>query len=178
MERWKPIDNWSGYFISSYGRAASIRTHSGRVHPKNFKYLRQHTRNGYLSFNLSGNGARRAGIIHLLVLSHFKSKRSNGLVCRHLDGDKLNNHIENLEWGTHADNTADDVLNGARNPLSGFDHWNSKFSENELLKILEMSRRGFSQGHIATLMGCTQTTISRIILGRTYHKELETLRGQ
>lgn len=51
-------------------------------------------------------------MVHVLVLEAFDKPRPPGMVGRHLDGDKLNNHISNLAWGTPAENTADSRRHG------------------------------------------------------------------
>ena len=50
--------------------------------------------------------------IHLAVIHAWKGPPPvAGLICRHLDDDKLNMHIDNLEWGTHQENVDDRLAN-------------------------------------------------------------------
>lgn len=61
-------------------------------------------------------------MVHAAVLAAFVGpKPSNNHCCRHLNGDSLDNRLENLAWGTFAENTADREAHGTdgaceRNP--------------------------------------------------------------
>ncbi len=92
-EIWNRVYWNTNYEISSYGKLKHIL--SGRIH---LGYL---NRDGYLYVNLISKSAK----IHILVLEAFDSKRPYKLVCNHKDGNKLNNHINNLEWVTSSKNT-------------------------------------------------------------------------
>jgi hypothetical protein len=67
---------------------------------------------GYLTVTLSEKGTTATIKLHRLVLEAFIGPRPQGMVCRHLDGNKLNNRLSNLLWGTPAENAADRVLHG------------------------------------------------------------------
>jgi hypothetical protein len=57
------------------------------------------------SFCVGGKSFRRR--VHRAVLEAFVGPAPPGAVCRHLDGNPVNNRLENLAWGTHAENCAD-----------------------------------------------------------------------
>src|SRR5580765_1006210 len=59
----------------------------------------------------TGNRTVRRKIAHL-VLEAFVGLRPLGMVCRHLDGDRNNNNLSNLAWGTPSENVRDSVLHG------------------------------------------------------------------
>jgi hypothetical protein len=50
--------------------------------------------------------------VHRLILEAFVGPAPDGLECRHLDGDKSNNQISNLCWGTKLENRADRIKHG------------------------------------------------------------------
>lgn len=56
--------------------------------------------------------AGRTTRVHVLVLEAFDRPRPKGAVCRHLDGNPINNHLSNLAWGTHKENTEDRKRHG------------------------------------------------------------------
>lgn len=67
----------------------------------------------YLSVNIvrsDGNYVHRP--IHALVLLAFAGARAPGQVCRHLNGDSLDNRLSNLRWGTALENAADREAHG------------------------------------------------------------------
>lgn len=65
---------------------------------------------GYLRVSLY-TGERRIGKVHRLMLEAFVGP-DDGRQCRHLDGDRANNRLENLVWGTPSENMKDRVRHG------------------------------------------------------------------
>lgn len=96
MLQWKEIQGYNGrYFISS----------NGQIKNKYGKILKPWIRNGYYTIGLMVNKKRTNYYIHRLVAEYFLSnpdKQKN--FVNHLDGDKLNNNVSNLEWCTRQEN--------------------------------------------------------------------------
>jgi HNH endonuclease len=67
---------------------------------------------GYVQISLTKAGHRRKRLLAILVLTAYRGPRPDGLQGCHRDGDKLNNTLDNLYWGTPAENTADQLLVG------------------------------------------------------------------
>lgn len=106
METWKPIKGYEGlYEVSDLGNVRSLArtTTSG-------KRLKQHTnsRNGYKYVSLCRNNTKATKRVHILVIEAFTDFVSNGFnpsaVIDHIDGDKTNNRLENLELVTQKEN--------------------------------------------------------------------------
>lgn len=97
-EIWKDIKGFENCFsISNYGRVKNIKKNT----------LRKLTlaKNGYLVISL-WNKTKKERIpllIHRLVAEHFVN--GNDECVNHIDGNKLNNYFENLEWCSLAYNT-------------------------------------------------------------------------
>jgi len=69
--------------------------------------------NGYLRVKLSTNTISKTYMVHVLVAVKYLPKRpSINHQIRHLDGNKLNNHKDNLMWGTAKENAEDRELHG------------------------------------------------------------------
>lgn len=118
MEMWRSVPGYEGtYEVSDHGNVRSITrqvpygrypgmTYKGR-HLKNFM-----NKNGYFAVKLSFAGRTRTTYVHELVLLAFVGYRpptkERGEI-RHLDGDKTNNHISNLKYGTITENAADRI---------------------------------------------------------------------
>lgn len=98
VEEWQDIERFSGiYQVSNLGRVRSFK-----VKPSG-KLLRPGaTSRGYMSVGLYENGKQRSMTVHRLVLEAFVGP--SHLEVNHKDGDKCNNHIENLEYATSKDN--------------------------------------------------------------------------
>ena len=70
----------------------------------NIKILNPSNSNGYLRIELSKKGERQNFLIHRLIAIHFIPNPENKECIDHIDGDKLNNSIENLRWVSHSEN--------------------------------------------------------------------------
>lgn len=93
-----------GYAVTRDGRVFS-RHEDGwkvcRVHPDG---------DGYLGLTIAcSDGVKRRKKVHRLVIEAFRGPPTEGQVCRHLDGDRTNNDINNLVWGTRSENAQDAV---------------------------------------------------------------------
>lgn len=87
-----------------------------RSHPNNYlhkdKILKpMKDTGGYLQVCLYKSSIRSYKLIHHLILETFVGQKPfPKAVCRHLDGNKLNNTILNLEWGTYSENIQDSIF--------------------------------------------------------------------
>jgi hypothetical protein len=60
---------------------------------------------GYKYYRLSKNGKKKMFYAHRLVAEHFLPNPNNLPVVNHIDGNKLNNSVTNLEWVSYSENT-------------------------------------------------------------------------
>jgi hypothetical protein len=117
QEKWVNIPNEEYYQISSFGRIRSL----DRDMPHNSKsrlgvYI---TRKGkILATTITNKGyetimiKKKSYKIHRLVAQAFIPNPENKPQVNHLDGNKLNNNISNLEWATNSDNIKHAYDNG------------------------------------------------------------------
>src|SRR5690242_19034225 len=97
-EIWKPIPNYFGYEASNLGRIRSWRNgRKGNV-------LKPYMGHEYRAVKLRNNGRNIAFRVHQLVATTFMPNPENKPQVNHIDGDKLNNHVTNLEWCTLSEN--------------------------------------------------------------------------
>lgn len=148
MEIWLDIKGYEGlYQVSNHGRVRSLNYwKTGKV-----KILSTRICNGYLRVGLSKDGKEKMFMIHRLVAEAFIPNWFDDPCVNHIDENKENNNVENLEWcdTKHNDN------HGTRNiriseklskPVLQYTkggelvrEWNS---------ITEAERNGFSSGDI------------------------------
>lgn len=106
IEEWIPISGFEDYAISSFGRVKRITgkrgTRVGKIRSINFC-----TSNGYGIISMRKEGKFHSRCVHQLVAKHFIGERPDGMQVRHLDGDKKNNALSNLVYGTPKENYAD-----------------------------------------------------------------------
>lgn len=69
------------------------------------------------------------------------------LVVNHIDGNKQNNSLDNLEWVTNAENVHLAYVDGLAN-MKGENHGRAKFTEKEAIDILKMIKEGKSTAEI------------------------------
>ncbi len=87
MIKTKKVPGFENYSVSSDGRVFSQR---GELKPS--------TSTGYASVKFSNGAEKQNFQVHRLVAMLFISNRKNLEIVNHIDGDKLNNDVTNLEW--------------------------------------------------------------------------------
>ncbi len=140
-EIWKDVVGWEGvYMVSDLGRVRSLGrkiVHSNgfvqTIHEKIMKGSL--TAYGYRAVDLCNGKIRKNSAVHRLVLSAFVGLMPRDIDTRHIDGNRLNNNLKNLKYGTRQDNVNDCKRHG-RIP-SGDSHWNVKVSNREATEILK-----------------------------------------
>ena len=118
-------------------------------------------RNDYQTVMLHGEGMSRKIHIHTLVLVSFVGPRPDGHECRHLDGNKTNNHVTNLRWGTHAENRHDKILHGTSN--QGERHPLAKLTEANVLEIRRRAANGELHRILAVEFHVLRSSLSNIV---------------
>lgn len=117
MEEWKDIKDYEGlYQISNLGRIKSLKRYK-KNHSKTQmieeKILLPHsTRTGYICVCLCKDAKPKQKTIHRLVAEAFIPNPENKEEVNHIDGDKTNNRVENLEWCTRCENIQHSFKNG------------------------------------------------------------------
>lgn len=127
-------------------------------------------KDGYLRVRLTLNsGKRRNFPVHCLVLMMFAPViNMMSLQVNHIDGNKFNNNIDNLEWCTSQENISHAVKLGLRYD-KGEQNNSHKLSNSDVLKIREMcSNHEDTQRNISKLYGVHEDTIYKISSGKSW----------
>jgi hypothetical protein len=117
-EEWRSIPDWPEYEASSLGRVRGVdrvavtRRGFSRNIPGRVRALSVNPKNGYLQVVLYRRELMRWTTVHALITETFLGPRPDGMVVRHLDGMPLNCAIDNLTYGTHAENSQDMIRHG------------------------------------------------------------------
>lgn len=106
METWKTI--FQKYQVSDLGNVKSLNYHR----EKREYFLAKNKRpNGYLSVHLCVEGKEKRYLVHRLVAEAFIPNPDNKPCINHINGDKTDNRIENLEWCTQSENVQHAIKN-------------------------------------------------------------------
>lgn len=107
------------------------------------------------------NGKGKTINLHWLVLNTFHPKPSPELVCRHLNGNSLDNRLCNLQWGTPKENSIDCLNHGTHN--------RRKLSDQDVYDIRWMLSMNTLTGiAIAEMFGVDKSAITAIKKGKSY----------
>ncbi|HEX2899821.1 MAG TPA: HNH endonuclease signature motif containing protein [Bacteroidia bacterium] len=157
MIEYRPILGFDGYFISNEGTVLSMK----RTGLKE-KKLRT-TPKGYKTVGLQKcPGTKFIFFVHKLVLETFVCPRPNGMQARHLNGIASDNRLENLAWGTSAENQKDKEKHGTHvNPpvRNGEKHEGAKLNDEKVRLII-----GSTEEHaiIAERLGVSKSLVSMV----------------
>lgn len=156
MENWKTIPGWD-YEASSEGRIRNRVT--GRILKphKNIKTGGRVTKKPgapYWRLELWKDGTFKKFHVHRLVLEAFVGPRPPGKQCRHLNGDSLDNRLENLAWGTNQEDCED----RRRGPRADY-----YLSAEDVAYI--RARPTESCYKLAKELGCGKQTVQNVRLG-------------
>jgi len=91
--------------IKDYKGLYSI-TEDGQVYSHRWKRVLSLNKNnkGYYYVTFKKRGSRKNHLVHRLVAGAFIENAENKRCVNHIDGNKTNNNISNLEWCTHSEN--------------------------------------------------------------------------
>lgn len=154
METYKQILDYPKYEVSDLGNVRNIKTSLILKPIDNGK--------GYKLVHLTNNLRRRICLIHRLVMITFNPIDIK-LDVNHIDGNKSNNNLSNLEWVTKSENTRHAHLNGlfsSRNKLT--------IEQVKEIKNLKLSVEYINPRLVAEKYGVKRSVIAKIWSGLLY----------
>lgn len=166
---WEEIKGWEGYYkISRQGEIFSIRR--GRM----MKVWIPRNKKQYPRVTLSKSTFEKSYTVHRLVAVQFIPNPLAKISVNHIDGNKHNNKVENLEWATISENMIHAVKLGLVTPptASGEAHPLAKLNlvDIEMIKIL--AQHDFTKTQIAKRFNVHETNIGEIIRGTSWKQAL------
>lgn len=124
----------------------------------------------YQIINLSKlDGKKRTFRVHRLVMMAFNPvENMDELEVNHLDGNKKNNKLENLEWCTASENQKHAFRTGLQKARKGESSNFAKLTEEDVKQVFELRKQGLLQREIVEIVGCTSSNISAILRGKSW----------
>ena len=162
----KEIPGFPGQYATKDGRIFSCRNGEMREKPQ-----RLDTK-GYLRVNLKDDSypvKTKPVNVHTAVLLAFVSSKPQGMECRHLNGNCLDNRLSNLCWGTHQENMQDEIRHGTAACLRRGDyHLRSRLHSTDIYAIRTLVGLGYDQKVIAKAFRISQHHVSDIFHRKTW----------
>jgi hypothetical protein len=104
---WMKVNEYIEVSIEGEVRSISrkVKIKNNKTRKVNGKILQQNKHhNGYMKISTKINGKPKTYLVHRLVANAFIANPNNKNQVNHIDGDKSNNHKNNLEWVTQSEN--------------------------------------------------------------------------
>lgn len=151
------IDNFE-YEVNELGEVFRI----GNPKPK----YQSVNRDGYKVVGLWKDNKPTAKTVHRLVALAFIPNPENKPCVNHIDGNKQNNHVSNLEWMTYSENTIHSFENGLQIPLKGEDVVNALHTNEQIHEICKLMEQGLRNIEIVQKCGYSRALLKNIRNGR------------
>lgn len=159
IEKWTKIkinNEFKGYWVSNLGRVKSP--------------------NGILANTISGSGyvtikmQKKTYAVHILVAKAFIANPNNYPEVNHIDGDKSNNCIENLEWTDHSGNIQHALKTGLMVSKPEFDARHNIYTKDQVTRVFCLLKEGIPIKTISQITNVGIDTIRLIKSGKRYGK--------
>lgn len=160
-EEWRDIEDFPEYKISNLGRVKSFKKNGERILKCSV------CTTGYLQIILSNKDTRLTKKVHRIVAKTFMPNPLNKPCINHIDSNRLNARLENLEWCTYKENIAHALLVGGWR--KGVDAVASKLNKQQ---VIEIFRSELSNVKLGKIYGVGQNTIFLVKNKYTYKNEL------
>ena len=173
MEQWEKIKGYDYYWISDLGNVKSetriVRKANGLQQKVQSRLMKPKiSKLGYYRIGLVDNyGNQKFYQLHRLVLITFKGLHELKNQVNHINGNKADNSLNNLEWVTCSENQKHAHLIGLKSQ-KGENHAQSRLTELDVLQIRESLEKGVKQKILAEKYGVQRSYISEIKIRRVW----------
>lgn len=165
-EEWRPVVGYEGiYDVSNFGRVKSYLR--GKVHLLKYQVDAQ----GYVIVTLYRNGHEKRAKVHILVAQAFIPNPGNKPQVNHIDGNKANPHVSNLEWVTPSENMLHAFRIGLKKSATGSKNGKAKLTDDDIRYIRKHYKKGthaFGLKTLARKFNVNISTIARIVKYKVY----------
>jgi len=167
MEIWERVRGYEeSYKVSTYGRVKSLSRKSRRKERIMSPII---TRCGYLLIQLWSDGHFVSRSIHRMVAEAFIPNIYSKPQVNHINSNRADNAVGNLEWVTASENSIHGIVVGKRRIARGQNIWSSILTEDQVIEIKRRYvARKTTQQMLATEFGVSRSTVGYIITGKNW----------
>ena len=150
MNNWYPIKGWEGlYEINKNGEVRNAKNKNTIVGDIN--------NCGYYRVSLYNQGQSKRYFRHRLVAEQFLDKPEGKDFVNHIDGDKSNNSLENLEWVSQSENEKHAFENGLK----------QKTNKPFIIEFVNGDIKEYGNQYVcAKEIGCSQSSVKNWLNGQ------------
>lgn len=177
VEIWKDIENYEGkYQVSNLGHVRRVYSPCTKHKDTRYRVLKPVPTCGYYRVSLHKNKVGKLFFVHRLVAKAFIPNPQNKPQVNHMNGNKADNSVENLEWATSLENNRHAFETGLNryHPeylplLRGEDNPKHILTENDVREIRQLLKEGnMTQVEIGAKYGVSNFAICDIKRGRSW----------
>lgn len=150
-------------------------SNTGKLRNKHNRHIYKQFTNkaGYkqVCVSLGSRKNKKVFRMHEAVAEAFIDNPDEKPFVNHIDGNKINNSVNNLEWVTAQENTQHAMVNGLMRPLKGEEIGTSKLTEEDVKYIREHyipKDKKYGSRVLAKRFGVSHATISRAYYGERW----------
>jgi len=141
-------------------------TVDGKVFNQNDMRMKTHTdRDGYELLSLKIGNRYRTTRVHRMIGLMFLIKEDGKDFINHIDGNKSNNHIDNLEWCDVKHNNRHALRTGLRVGQNG---GMNKLTDEQVVEVFNLRNSGLKHSYIADYFGVSRTAITLVLSRASY----------
>lgn len=165
-EEWRIVKNYPNYAVSDFGRVKRLTT---ITNGKAGRILKTTLQIGYPRLVLCNENGNKSIFVHRLVADAFIVVVDGKPEVNHIDGDRSNPKLENLEWCSRQENTRHSYKSGFQN-AAGENNGQSVLTWDKVAEIREIcsdpNRPSFPK--IGKLFGVTESAIRSVFYMKTW----------
>lgn len=171
MAEWASLPDWLMYRVSDGGVVQSRWQRGGGTHRNPAGTWRDVTgdiTSGYRRVIFYAGKRRQRWLVHRLVLMAFCGRCPHGMEACHKNGNRLDNRLSNLYWGTPQQNWEDRRKHGRVNSTKGSRNIHAVLVEDDVREIRQRVASGAVQAHVAREFKVSKATVSMICSRQTW----------
>lgn len=153
--------NGIDYLVREDGKIFSTNRLNKDGTPKEIK--QRLDKYGYYVITYGTENNRKCKTVHRIIGETFMPNDDENLEIDHIDNNKLNNNLSNLQWVTHHDNASKIPFERRSICRKGSKNGRAKLNEQMVSEIRRMYKNGVSKKQICSQYPCSFSNLDNII---------------